>query len=87
MTNLENDIQLIFLDTFPNMKTDEFNLDKKQEDYDDLYKQWLNNFTPQIQIQINLERNSQILAYKNGVNPSNSHLLNNFQRENIFCVG
>ena len=35
MTNLENDIQLIFLDTFPNMKTDEFNLDKKQEDYDD----------------------------------------------------
>lgn len=34
MADLEHDIQLIFLDTFPDMKKDEFGLDKKQEDYD-----------------------------------------------------
>jgi len=34
LTDLENDIQMIFLETFPDMKKDEFNLDKKQEDYD-----------------------------------------------------
>ena len=32
--NLENDIKAIFLDTFPNMKEDEFDLDKKQEEYE-----------------------------------------------------
>jgi len=34
LTNLEYDIQMIFLDTFPDMKEDDFNLDRKQEDYD-----------------------------------------------------
>ncbi|MBC8250222.1 MAG: acyl carrier protein [Candidatus Nitrosopelagicus sp.] len=34
MTNLEHDIQMIFLDTFPDMQKEDFNLDKKQEDYD-----------------------------------------------------
>ena len=33
--NLETDIQVIFLDTFPDMKQDEFDLDKKQENYAD----------------------------------------------------
>ncbi len=32
--NLEDDIKAIFLDTFPNMKEDEFDLDKKQEEYE-----------------------------------------------------
>ena len=32
--NLEDDIKTIFLDTFPNMKEDEFDLDKKQEEYE-----------------------------------------------------
>jgi len=31
--NLEDDIKAIFLDTFPDMKEDEFDLDKKQEEY------------------------------------------------------
>ena len=34
MTNLEHDIEMIFLDTFPDMQKEEFDLDKKQEDYD-----------------------------------------------------
>ena len=33
--NLEDDIKAIFLDTFPDMKEDEFDLDKKQEEYED----------------------------------------------------
>ena len=33
--NLEDDIKAIFLDTFPNMKENEFDLDKKQEEYED----------------------------------------------------
>jgi len=32
--NLEDDIKAIFLDTFPNMKENEFDLDKKQEEYE-----------------------------------------------------
>ena len=32
--NLEDDIKAIFLDTFPDMKEDEFDLDKKQEEYE-----------------------------------------------------
>ena len=32
--NLEDDIKSIFLDTFPDMKEDEFDLDKKQEEYE-----------------------------------------------------
>ena len=32
--NLEDDIKTIFLDTFPDMKEDEFDLDKKQEEYE-----------------------------------------------------
>ncbi len=32
--NLEDDIKAIFLDTFPDMKEDEFGLDKKQEEYE-----------------------------------------------------
>jgi len=32
--NLEYDIKAIFLDTFPDMKEDEFDLDKKQEEYE-----------------------------------------------------
>ena len=32
--NLEDDIKAIFLDTFPDMKADEFDLDKKQEEYE-----------------------------------------------------
>ena len=32
--NLEDDIKTIFLDTFPNMKENEFDLDKKQEEYE-----------------------------------------------------
>lgn len=32
--NLEDDIKAIFLDTFPNMKEVEFDLDKKQEEYE-----------------------------------------------------
>ena len=34
MNNIEDDIQTIFLETFPDMKKDEYNLDKKQEEYD-----------------------------------------------------
>jgi len=34
LTNIEDDIQTIFLETFPDMKKDEYNLDKKQEEYD-----------------------------------------------------
>ena len=34
--NLEDDIKAIFLDTFPNMKENEFDLDKKQEEYEKL---------------------------------------------------
>ena len=32
--NLEDDIKAIFLDTFPDMKENEFDLDKKQEEYE-----------------------------------------------------
>ena len=32
--NLEDDIKTIFLDTFPDMKENEFDLDKKQEEYE-----------------------------------------------------
>ena len=32
--NLEDDIKAIFLDTFPNMKENEFDLDKRQEEYE-----------------------------------------------------
>ena len=32
--NLEDDIKTIFLDTFPNMKENEFDLDKRQEEYE-----------------------------------------------------
>jgi acyl carrier protein len=32
--NLEDDIKAIFLDTFPDMKEGEFDLDKKQEEYE-----------------------------------------------------
>ena len=32
--NLEDDVKAIFLDTFPDMKEDEFDLDKKQEEYE-----------------------------------------------------
>ena len=32
--NLEDDIKAIFLDTFPSMKENEFDLDKKQEEYE-----------------------------------------------------
>ena len=32
--NLEDDIKALFLDTFPDMKEDEFDLDKKQEEYE-----------------------------------------------------
>ena len=32
--NLEDDIKAIFLDTFPDMKEDEFDLDTKQEEYE-----------------------------------------------------
>jgi acyl carrier protein len=32
--NLEDAIKAIFLDTFPDMKEDEFDLDKKQEEYE-----------------------------------------------------
>jgi acyl carrier protein len=32
--NLEDDIKAIFLDTFPNMRENEFDLDKKQEEYE-----------------------------------------------------
>jgi len=32
--NLEDDIKAIFLDTFPGMKENEFDLDKKQEEYE-----------------------------------------------------
>ena len=32
--NLEDNIKTIFLDTFPNMKENEFDLDKRQEEYE-----------------------------------------------------
>ena len=32
--NLEANIKTIFLDTFPNMKENEFDLDKRQEEYE-----------------------------------------------------
>tara|TARA_B110000014_G_C20125228_1_gene598767 strand:- start:235 stop:486 length:252 start_codon:yes stop_codon:yes gene_type:complete len=32
--NLEDDVKSIFLDTFPNMKENEFDLDKLQENYE-----------------------------------------------------
>ena len=32
--NLEDNIKTIFLDTFPNMKEQEFDLDTKQEEYE-----------------------------------------------------
>tara|TARA_B100002003_G_scaffold88326_1_gene82576 strand:+ start:413 stop:655 length:243 start_codon:yes stop_codon:yes gene_type:complete len=32
--NLEDDIKAIFLGTFPDMKENEFDLDKKQEEYE-----------------------------------------------------
>ena len=32
--NLEDNIKAIFLDTFPDMKENEFDLDKKQEEYE-----------------------------------------------------
>ena len=32
--NLEDDIKVIFLDTFPDIKENEFDLDKKQEEYE-----------------------------------------------------
>ncbi len=34
LTDLEHDIQMIFLDTFPDMKKEDFSLDKKQENYE-----------------------------------------------------
>ena len=32
--NLEDNLKTIFLDTFPNMKENEFDLDKRQEEYE-----------------------------------------------------
>ena len=32
--NLEDNIKTIFLDSFPNMKENEFDLDKRQEEYE-----------------------------------------------------
>ena len=76
--NLEDDIKSIFLDTFPNMKENEFDLDKKQENYEswDSFAQ-LNLITlseSKFGITISIDETISIVSARNLLDCIKSHL-------------
>tara|TARA_B100000029_G_C17576730_1_gene958378 strand:+ start:1312 stop:1560 length:249 start_codon:yes stop_codon:yes gene_type:complete len=78
LTDLENDIQMIFLETFQDMTKDEFSLDKKQEDYDswDSFAH-LNLITmteSKFDITISIDETTSITSARDLLDCVNSHL-------------
>ncbi len=76
--NLEDDIKAIFLDTFPDMKEDEFDLDKKQEEYEN----WdsfahLNLITmaeSKLRINLSIDDATSIISARNLLDRIKSHI-------------
>ena len=76
--NLEDDVKSIFLDTFPNMKENEFDLDKLQENYEswDSFAQ-LNLITlseSKFGITISIDETISIVSARNLLDCIKSHL-------------
>ena len=76
--NLEDDIKALFLDTFPDMKEDEFDLDKKQEEYENwdsfAYLNLITMAESKFGINLSIDDATSIISARNLLDRVKSHI-------------